>query len=380
MSTHLSDPPSRGVPPLPLSRSLAAVLCLIGLAVNCVIVGPSAFSTAFQGRNDFKLFYIGGSLAGSRSLYDENRVLDAQREVFGESNRKLMPVRLPFYYALLSPLARLPYKLALLLWASGNILAIVLFVRLYPIRTKSYLALACCWSLPLLFSVAIGQDIGLILFLLSATLCVLQAGRRLLAGLILSLCLIKFNLVLLLPMLFLGRREWRLASGFFAGGLLLFTVSFAGMGNWLPAYVSLILNPVVSPGSFLMPNLHTLAASMPGKVLVEVLLSLTVIAAAWCTIRRARFDVALAATLLGSVLLTRHVYVQDCAILIGSLVTLMQSYASPVVRTCSIVLLLPIPYLLIFIQGGAITAALFLMLLIALAVAEIRMASKEVML
>ena len=89
---------------------------------------------------------------------------------------------------------------------------------------------------------------------------------------------------------------------------------------------------------------------------------------------------ALAATLLGSVLLTRHVYVQDCAILIGSLVTLMQSYASPVVRTCSIVLLLPIPYLLIFIQGGAITAALFLMLLIALAVAEIRMASKEVML
>ena len=103
------------------------------------------------------------------------------------------------------------------------------------------------------------------------------------------------------------------------------------------------------------------------------------IAAVWCIVRRARFDVALAATLLGSILLTRHVYAQDCAILIGSLVTLVQRFATPVVRTCSIVLLLPIPYVLIFIRGGGITAAFFLVLLIALAVAEVRAASKEAM-
>jgi Glycosyltransferase family 87 len=354
-----------------------AALCLIGLAVNSVIVGPSAFHSALQGQNDFRLFYIGGKLAGSRGLYDESRVLAAQHEVFGESNRKLMPVRLPFYYAVLSPLARLPYKFALLLWAIINISAIALFVLLYPIGTRTHLAVACCWSLPLLLSVAIGQDIGLILFLLSGTLCALQAGRRSLAGFILSLCLIKFNLVLLLPLLFLGRREGRLASGFFVGALLLFTVSFAGAGNWIPAYASLILNPVVSPSSFLMPNLHSLVANIPGKEFVEVFLSLIVIAVVWCIVRRARFDVALAATLLGSILLTRHVYVQDCAILIGSLVTLIQRFATPVVRTCSIILLLPIPYVLIFIQGGGITAALFLILLIALAVAEVRVASKE---
>jgi len=367
------DPPAR-----PLSRPLVAALCLIGLAVNCVIIGPAAFQSASQGRNDFRLFYVGGKLAGSRSLYDPNQVLKAQREAFGESNRNLMPVRLPFYYAFLSPLARLPYKLALLLWAGSNLLAIVLFVRLYPIGTRTYLAIACCWSLPLMFSIAIGQDIGFILLLLSATLRTLHARKGLLAGLILSLCLIKFNLILLLPVLFLGKREWRLASGFFMGAFFLLIVSFAGGGNWLSSYISIILDPAVSPGSFLMPNLHTMVANIPGRELVEFFLSLTVVAVAWYIARRARFDVALAATLLGSILLTRHVYVQDCAILIGSLVTLFQRFATPVVRTCSIALLLPIAYVLNLVQGGVTTAALLLILLIAVAVAEVHAGSREV--
>jgi Glycosyltransferase family 87 len=377
MSAHLPHRPSIFPIARSLSRPLAAALCLIGLAINCVIVGPAAFHSAFQGRNDFKLFYIGGKLAGSKSLYDQNRVLEAQREAFGDSNRKLMPVRLPFYYAFLSPVARLPYKLALLLWAASNLLAIALFVRLYPIGTRTHLAIACCWSFPLLFSIAIGQDLGFMLLLLSATLHTLHAGKRLLAGLILSLCLIKFNLVLLLPLLFLGKREWRLASGFSIGTAFLLAVSFLGRWDWPQAYAALILDPAVSPSSYLMPNLHSLAANIPGRELVEFLLSLTVIAAVWCIVRRARFDVALAATLLGSILLTRHVYVQDCAILVGSLVTLFECFATPVVRTCSIVLLLPIAYVLIFIQGGVTAAALFLILLIALAVAEGRAGSRE---
>ena len=369
MNEHLPPPPAIA---RSLSRPFAAGLCLIGLAVNWVIVGPATFHSAFQGRNDFRLFYIGGKLAGSRSLYDENRVLEVQRETFGESNRKLMPVRLPFYYAFLSPLARLPYKLALLLWAASNILAIALFVRLYPIEARTHLAIACCWSLPLLFSIVIGQDVGFILLLLSVTLHTLHAGRRLLAGLILSLCLIKFNLVLLLPLLFLGKREWRLASGFFLGAAFLVAVSFAVGGNWVPSYTSLILDPAVSPGSFLMPNLHSMVANIPGREFVEFLLSSTVIAVVWCIVRRARFDLALAATLLGSILLARHAYLQDCAILTGSLVTLFEQFGSPLVRNCALVLLLPFTYMFIIIREGAVVAALFLVLLVAVGLAEIR--------
>src|SRR5258708_38145212 len=82
------------------SRPLAAALCLIGLVVNCAIVGPPALHTAFQGQNDFRQFYIGAKLAGSGSFYNKTRTEEAQREAFGYSNEHLTPVRLPFYYSL----------------------------------------------------------------------------------------------------------------------------------------------------------------------------------------------------------------------------------------------------------------------------------------
>src|SRR5258706_1640495 len=122
MSAHLPDPPSFV---RPLSRPLAAGLCLIGLAVNCLIMGPGVFHTAAEGRNDFRQFYIGGKLAGSGNSYDQSRILEAQREAFGYSNLHLTPVRLPFYYSLLSPLARLPYRLPLLLLTAFLLLAAI---------------------------------------------------------------------------------------------------------------------------------------------------------------------------------------------------------------------------------------------------------------
>ena len=349
-----------------------AALCLTGLAVNCVIMGPGAFQSALEGRNDFRQFYIGGKLAGSGGSYDQSRILEAQREAFGYSNLHLTPVRLPFYYLLLSPLARLPYRLALVLWTASTMLAAVFFVSLYPGVRRKQFAIACCWSLPLVFSIAIGQDVSFILLILAVTLRVLYAGNPLLAGLILSLCAIKFNLFLLLPLLFLGKREWRLAAGFSIGTILLLAVSFAAGPGWLQSYIALILDPAVDPNSPLMPNLHSLVAHVPGREFVEFFLSLTVIAIVWGIVRRARFDVALAATLLGSILLTRHAYLQDCAILAGSLVTLFEQFGSPLVRNGALVLLLPFAYMFILIREGAVVAALYLLLLIAVGFAEIR--------
>lgn len=346
---------------------VAALLCLLGLAVNCVIIGPGGLTIAYRGQNDFRLFYIGGKLAGSGDLYNVNRVLAAQQDAFGESNRRLMPVRLPFYYALLSPLARLPYGLALLLWAAGSILAIAFFVLLSPGGSRIWLAVACFWSLPLVFSVAIGQDLGLMLLVLGGALRMYRAEKRWLAGLILALCLIKFNLFLLLPLLFLGKREWRMASGFCVGTASLLILSFAGVGNWPRSYLALILDPVVSPDPRLMPNLHGLMARLWGHEFVELLLSAMVIALVWRVVRRYGLEVGLGATLLGGLLLTRHAYMQDCAVLIGLLVTLSMRPPSPLVRNCALALLIPLPYLLFFIQGGAATAILMMLLLAAMA-------------
>ena len=343
------------------------LFCLLGLAVNCVIIGPWALKGAYQGQNDFRLFYIGGKLAGSENLYNVRQVLAAQQDAFGESSRRLMPVRLPFYYAFLSPLARFPYEQALVLWAVSSILGIALFILLSPPASRIWLAVACCWSLPLVFSVAIGQDLGFVLLVLGAALRTYRAQKQWLAGVILSLCLIKFNLFLLLPLLFLGRREWRVASGFCVGTAFLLTLSFASAGNWPHSYLALILDPVVSPDPRLMPNLHGLAARLPGHGFVEFLLSVSVIVLVWRAVRKYDLEVGLGATLLGGLLLTRHAYMQDCAILIGTLVMLCLRPPNPVVRNCALALLVPFPYLLFFVQGGVTAAILFLLLLVAMA-------------
>lgn len=360
----------------PLSRPLAAAFCLIGLVVNCVIMGPDVFRSAFQGRNDFRQFYVGGKLAASGGSYNKARIVEAQQEAFGYSNLHLTPVRLPFYYSVLSPLARLPYRIALWLWTASIILAAVFFVRLYSGVRRSQLAMAGCWSLPLIFSIAIGQDVSFILVILAVTLRLLYSGNPLLAGLILSLCAIKFNLFLLLPVLFLGKREWRLAAGFSIGTISLLAISFITAPGWPRPYIALVLDPAVDPNSPLMPNLHNLVANIPGKEFAEFFLSLTVVALVWCIVRRARFDVALAATLLGSILLTRHAYLQDCAILTGALVTLFELSGSSLVRNGALLLLLPFAYMFIIIRQGGVVAALLLLLLGAVALAKIRPVSR----
>ena len=80
-----------------------------------------------------------------------------------------------------------------------------------------------------------------------------------------------------------------------------------------------------------------------------------------------RAGTALAATLVGSLLLSRHTYLQDCAILIPSLVLLTRPQAGPVVRCGALILALPFAYVFVVIALGTITALLLLLLLVLMA-------------
>ena len=351
-----------------MSRPLIVVCCLIGIAVNCLIIGPVALQTAYEGYNDFRHFYIGAKLAGDSGLYNINYVLAIQQQLIGKSNQHLLPNRLPFYYALLSPLARLPYRPAFFFWLGSLIFAVVLFVLLCPCASRATLALACCWSLPLIFSLAIGQDVAFVLLSLGAALWAFYRGKPLTAGAVLSLCLIKFHLFLLLPLLILGKREWRLGAGLFSGAALLLGASFLVSGwQWPKAYASILLEPESREALAVMPNLHGLAANFPIAGIVEVLMSAIVAGIVYLVIRREPFDIALAATLVGSLLLSRHTYLQDCAILIPSLVLLTRPQAGPVVRCGALILALPFAYVFVVIALGTITALLLLLLLVLMA-------------
>ncbi len=353
-----------------MPRPTVFVVCLFGILINFATLSPQGVYSIFQDHSDFRSFYIGAKLVATGDIYNVDQVLESQRKLFGGTSRSLLPVRLPFFYAFLSPLGKLPLLFGQWIWLAGMILATGVFIWLYSGPGRARTAVACCWSWPLLLSLPMGQDLALVLLFLGAALWAIYARKNWwTAGLLFSLCLIKFNLFLLFPLLIVGKRKWRLAAGACTGAACLIAISFLVAGwQWPRQYAAVILDPQGSPDLAGMPNLHGLMFNLHGLGVPEYLVSLGVIGIVWWVIRHRPFGVAAAATLLGSLLLSQHVYLQDCAILIPALLILVRPVCGPLVRYGALVLLLPLPYELSLFRGrGSALAVLFLVLLLAIA-------------
>jgi len=347
------------------------LLCLAGILINAATVGRARITSNFHKYTDFRHFYAGAAIAGKGNLYDVDQVQATQRKLFGGPIPSLsLLTRLPFYYAFLSPLAALPFEVAQWVWLGGMALAIGIFACLRSGLGRGRTAIACCWSWPLLWSLPQGQDVALVLLLMGAGLWALYARKNWwLAGLLFSLCLIKFNLFLLCPLLImgkLGRRKWRLVAGFLAGSACLAVISFLVSGSgWPPQYLSHIFNPVASPALEAMPNLHGLMVNLHGGRVVEFLFSLGVIGMVWWVVRHRPFGVAAAATILGSLLVSQHAYIHDCGILIPALLTLIRPASGEMVRLCALLLLLPMPYEFSFDRESGTVLTILLLVLMA---------------
>lgn len=368
---------------MPRTPVFTFLACLAGLAVNLLMVGPVALHSASKGMNDFRHFYVGGRLAGDPGMYDTSRVREVQEEAFGGPHGELMPpdkgllpVRLPFYYAPLYPLARLPYRIAWFLWLAVLIAAVAAFIAVCPVGSRASIAMTCCWAFPLVFSLMEGQDSAIMLLILGVGLKILDQRKPFLAGLVLSLCLIKFHLFLLLPLLILAKRAWRLAAGLVLGATILLLTSFplAGWSWWPRSYIALILNPEVDPARYLMPNLHGLAANFHSGSAVELALSLLAIGLVCVAILREPVELAAVGAMFGSFLLSRHSYVNDCTLLIPALLALGRTHDHSLAKACSFALLVPFQYIVIFFIpiGGAITTTLILLALVGVAVPTVR--------
>ncbi|PYT31217.1 MAG: hypothetical protein DMG57_05680 [Acidobacteria bacterium] len=88
-------------------------------------------------------------------------------------------------------------------------------------------ALACCWSVPLLDCFIMGQDVPIVMLGLAVALAQFFRGHHFAAGCVFSLCLIKCNLFLPMPLPIIGKRLWRFGAGTMAGGATLLAISFA---------------------------------------------------------------------------------------------------------------------------------------------------------
>ena len=317
---------------------LLVLLCQLGFCLK-------SLPNSLAGNVDLRVFYTSGYLVGhgqGAHLYDP----DAQREVQNalvSPNPRTLPFLYPAFAALLFvPLSLLSYKAAFVVFLLLNLAA--LFVTAHILRTRLALVRPTpTWLLALLFlalfpvSMALmqGQVTFLLLLLYTACFATLRNERYLLAGLLFSATLIKFQLTLPITALLLlwhPRGRMSLFAGFASGAAFLAGLSLAITGpgvtmQYLERLLHITHSTLQAPeqarqqyGMFAadMPNLHGLIFLLThGRPIGTPLLILaSALVFLWAVRQRRTPGASLGTALPIAMLLSYHLQAYDLTLLL----------------------------------------------------------------
>jgi hypothetical protein len=278
-----------------LKRSALFVGATTGLLLMAFALTQSPASL-----DDFRPFYRAAGLLGSPDLF-------AQTQYHA---RGLMFLRTPFYAALLHPLASLPYAAAHAIWKALMVVCFALAFRLWP-GDRSRIALAACWSVPILMALAMGQDVALMLLIAAVALRLAQSHRPAAAGLTASLLALKVTLLLPVAIVFLARSRRGFAA-LLAGASIQFAACFAIQGpGWIPQYLAAVRSPLLDQVPTRMP---CFAAFVSGAPLVVV--AVCIYTWIWWIARHETLATAITAALPLGIVAAPHGYAYDLAVAI----------------------------------------------------------------
>ena len=346
------------------------------IAFWCVLA-PPLIRAAWH--DDFLCWYIGGKLAWSgdfHHMYDPAAQWSVQQKVLPEEPILSVFPRPPFFAAFVAPLSVLSYRSAFIVWL---VIQIALLGVCFFWAWRKFGDDALIWgalSGPAFFGIACGQDTSLLLSLAVAGYVLAERGQDRAAGVIWALMLIKFNLVLALPLAMLATRRWRMLQGFSATGCALGLLSLLVLGSdGLRLYFKMLASstfPKLNPTPGLMINLHSLGAhlGMDGPVFL-VPATIVVLATGWVALRQAPLWRWLSVVLVVSLLVAPHVYAYNGALLL--LPTWLIMFLSPFrwTRIATVVYTMPLLFLLrLFGEHGAVITPLCLLGMLAALTAE----------
>jgi alpha-1,2-mannosyltransferase len=302
---------------------------------------------ALHGINDFMQLYAGATLIGSPGLYDIAANQRVAVQATGIALEGVNYTRPPFYAVLLRPLAHLPYRVAYAVFEIVSLAALLVFIGWFY-REIPELVLFVGLSLPAIGDLLNGQDISLVVLCLGGALLLMRKDRDFAAGVLLSLCSIKFHLLLLLPLSLAVRGKWRVLGGGAAGGAALAAISFLAAGwRWPLAYAALLSNPVTNPGAEIAPNLRPLLMAAGGANLTGILISGIVVAGAvvFLSAKARTPELAIAVSLVGSLLISYHATISDALLLLPVFVVVMSNSDDKALRAAAALILTPPLYL-----------------------------------
>lgn len=340
------------------------LVCAVGLALNFWL-----FRDYEAWGVDFGQFYSASRLAGSGELYNWTELRRLERQ-HGKEERDTPTGRLPVVVYGIKVINWLPYNWAFALWTAASGVAFVVVVRVWPGLDRTLTAVALSWSMPTAFLLVLGQDTPFWLMWVALGLWLLVQGRSRTAGVVFALCICKFHLAICIPIFLAAQKRW---STLMAGGIasvVLLGACFAIEGPlWPIHYLEAMHRPDFSPAQGRMPNLWGISAWLQSYALAgEMAGALAVVTLIWLICRRnSDPGVAGAVAAAGGLLLARHAYLNDCALLVPLTVLTLQHPSSPKwLKMWAIVSITPIGGLLLisskpylgqtFVVGFAIVA------------------------
>jgi Glycosyltransferase family 87 len=226
-----------------------------------------------------------------------------------------------------------------------QVLSSIAAVYLWP-GSRRLAAVIVCWFMPLMMCVIDGIDTGLLLLWL-----VLwqrwEEKKPLFAGLALAMCIAKFHLFLLFPLLLFRYRRWKVIQGALIGFCGLMLLSFiAGGWNWPLQYLKVIAMPEVSPGRNLMLNIHGLlppSFELPAVIVVVLLTTFVV----W----KLDYTAGVAGVLLGSLLCSYHAYIMDGVVLLPALFLIIERNRPHWLSHVAAILITPLPWIVMLLRA-----------------------------
>jgi glycosyl transferase family 87 len=290
--------------------------------------------------SDLRIFMTGVEIVRtgeSQELYHFDEHQRVQTRLYPETKRAgvLAFNHLAYELLLYWPVAHLPYRTALMVWALMNLGLVLVIAWLLTPYTKALREATglpvVLWLLafyPVPYVLAEGQDSLIFLSLVVLSLRCAESGRTFLSGLLLALACFKFHLVLLIAFFaFFLPCKWRGLAGFATGSALVIGISRAIVGpSFAHDYISLLRNQEVrTPWGFVpgfMPNLRgflswALASWLDIGVIQPIVFVVSaglVVSASGIILRsRSRQNESLyyAAAILSAGLVSYHLHMQD---------------------------------------------------------------------
>jgi hypothetical protein len=330
------------------SRSSGDLFALIALACGGLVLLAAIASPYWKdvvlGHTDYLSFYAGGRLAFTPDLYDPPHAMAEQLRAAHVMGKGTYYTRMPWFAAMMWPLARLPYLTGQFIWEVLLLAGLVAFVALWPRPSLPVRAAVLCYSVPALMGLRMSQDPPILLALMAISLALLYRGKPVIAGLVLSLTLAKFHLFVPLFPAVLFARRWRFASGLFSGTAILLAVNFVVSGvNWPRTYLAAITDPVVTPGVIITPSLYYAIPGSPHVRNLVVAVVGIVLMALYLRIAREKVELLIAAAPVAILPLLPHAGSYDCLLLMPLALYALDKGSWPA-KIAGALLLIPVTY------------------------------------